>query len=417
MTSQDTEEHVVIAKTQEEDLSGKQVGLWQTQGRVTVRVVLTITMDSTALLLVWAFCEIVIKRDRRRDGVLFILNLCYLSSLFLSFCFYNAALYIPPSSTACPAIVGLAHLTILSSLSWVMLTSLQRLLASRDMGPETVTSQWMATVIVVVYLFIGYGIPCISLVSLMTHFYKRTYTDKTMCWLNQDAIWWLILPVIVFTGGTFAVAIFAFGHFEETPADVKCHLYTCFLLSVMFAFCNLLLQVDLEWPADINGYLLIALVVTHNVIVWLHLTETLLELCPCAQVPRRVNRRVPRPAIQLVATADAAPPRNWTGEGDGSPTSTGSPGPGGLGVGQGSLQDGLNAALSARSLDPSIKSLCNFDDDMGASDEDGQLPDDSTDPANRSQGAEVAAANAAVSPGAVNPVVVESGKSPPTKAV
>ena len=46
-------------------------------------------------------------------------------------------------------------------------------------------------------------------------------------------------------------------------------LFSCFLLVI---------QADMEWPSVTNSYFLTIVMVFHNIIVWLHLTDTFPEV-------------------------------------------------------------------------------------------------------------------------------------------
>ena len=59
---------------------------------------------------------------------------------------------------------------------------------------------------------------------------------------------------------------------------VRCHAYTCFIISMVFSCFMLLVQADIEWPAVTNGYFLMIFMVLHNIFVWLHLTDTFSEV-------------------------------------------------------------------------------------------------------------------------------------------
>ena len=58
----------------------------------------------------------------------------------------------------------------------------------------------------------------------------------------------------------------------------RCQVYTCFILSMLFSCFLLVIQADMEWPSLANSYFLTIIMVFHNIIVWLHLTETFPEV-------------------------------------------------------------------------------------------------------------------------------------------
>ena len=46
----------------------------------------------------------------------------------------------------------------------------------------------------------------------------------------------------------------------------------------MLSFTLLLMQVDIQWPKAMNAYVMVVLIVTHNLIIWLHVTQSMIEV-------------------------------------------------------------------------------------------------------------------------------------------